>query len=652
MRKFGIGDNYIKWVQLLYSSPMAVIREGGRISAPFNLYRGTRQGCPLSPLLFALAIEPLASMIRSNPLVRGFRYGDVHEKVIMYADDTMLLLGDTSESLSEAMRVIGRFGQYSGLIINWTKSSLLLLDRELPPSQDNIMDIPVSTSLKYLGIQVTPRVLDYVSLNLTPLINRYRDRVKVWSKLKLSQVGRINLIKMILMPQLLYILHNSPMVITLKKFRIINSLFRSFIWLSKPPRIKLEQLQRPKDDGGLALPNPWVYYLAAQLQHITRVLRPTQEMELNLRDPSAQLLRFTVKCEALDGLEALHYNKSNKLFPTYALMQKIWNKTRMLQKIQGYTKYSPIWENNHYMEIAKIPYGRKWKQYGLSHMTHIFQDGKLRSFSELREAFRLPLSMHFYYQQLKHAIAAQGGPETLTLEPAPVFNFLLDINTYKGFISDCYAMLLGLVMGDSPLKVMTRWEQDVGAFEEEQWDEALQAVPLCSLNAAQKLSQLYILSRVHYTPARLVRMGVGTDPTCTRCRREHGDLIHLLWRCPKLHLYWKAVLDTINMVFQVQIPLDPKPCLLGIIDDLLTGDILKQAVNRTLFQARMLILRHWKSEDPPTKQEWITQMGNTIRLEKIIFQHRGTSKKFEKLWAQWLGVPGLALVDLVIDRLF
>lgn len=256
-----------------------------------------------------------------------------------------------------------------------------------------MLDIPVSTSLKYLGIQVTPRVLDYVNLNLTPLINRCRDRVKVWSKLKLTQVGRINLIKMILMPQLLYVLHNSPMVITLKKFR----LFRSFIWLSKPPRIKLEQLQRPKDEGGLALPSPWVYYLAAQLQHITRVLRPKQEIELNFRDSSAQLLRFTSKCEALDGLEALQYNKSNKLFPTYALMQKIWNKVRMLQGVQGYTKYSPIWENNHYTEIAKIPYGVKWKQYGISHMIHIFRDGKLRSFSELREAFQLPASMNFYY---------------------------------------------------------------------------------------------------------------------------------------------------------------------------------------------------------------------------------------------------------------
>lgn len=81
----------------------------------------------------------------------------------------------------------------------------------------------------------------------------------------MSLAGRVNLIKMVFMPQLLYMLHNTPMVIPFKVFHIINAIFRAFIWLDKPPQIKLEQLQRSKERGGLELPNPWIYYLAAQL---------------------------------------------------------------------------------------------------------------------------------------------------------------------------------------------------------------------------------------------------------------------------------------------------------------------------------------------------------------------------------------------------
>lgn len=68
----------------------------------------------------------------------------------------------------------------------------------------------------------------------------------------------------------------------------INSIFRSFIWHSRPPGIKLEQMQRPKKARGLALPNPWLYYLAAQFQHIARAMVP----EGAPADPSTLILLY------------------------------------------------------------------------------------------------------------------------------------------------------------------------------------------------------------------------------------------------------------------------------------------------------------------------------------------------------------------------
>lgn len=57
LEKFGFGNRFITWVKLLYSAPVASVRTNNIQSAYFPLpHRSTRQGCPLNPLLFALAI--------------------------------------------------------------------------------------------------------------------------------------------------------------------------------------------------------------------------------------------------------------------------------------------------------------------------------------------------------------------------------------------------------------------------------------------------------------------------------------------------------------------------------------------------------------------------------------------------------------------
>ena len=84
------------------------------------------------------------------------------------------------------------------------------------------------------------------------------------------------------------------------------------IWKNKSPRIKLKHFQRPKDNGGLALPNPWLYYLAAQLQHLVGCSgsEPTGS--------SQALMLHTVGDRPIPmALEALAFAKPNKKYPTY-----------------------------------------------------------------------------------------------------------------------------------------------------------------------------------------------------------------------------------------------------------------------------------------------------------------------------------------------
>jgi len=61
---YGFGKGFVNMIRVLYKNPTASVVTNGVHSLPFNLQRGTRQGCPLSPMLFALSLKPLAQLIR------------------------------------------------------------------------------------------------------------------------------------------------------------------------------------------------------------------------------------------------------------------------------------------------------------------------------------------------------------------------------------------------------------------------------------------------------------------------------------------------------------------------------------------------------------------------------------------------------------
>lgn len=94
----------------------------GSFLNPSPIERGMGQGCPLSPFLFALVMEPLATALRQADSVKGIRIGSIEEKLALYADDLMLFLSDPRPSLRAALNIISGYTVLSGLRINWDKS--------------------------------------------------------------------------------------------------------------------------------------------------------------------------------------------------------------------------------------------------------------------------------------------------------------------------------------------------------------------------------------------------------------------------------------------------------------------------------------------------------------------------------------------------
>ncbi|CDO76740.1 hypothetical protein BN946_scf184813.g10 [Trametes cinnabarina] len=93
LERFGIPEPFITMVKSLYANAETSVMVNGAMSETYRIYRGVRQGDPLSCLLFDLAIEPLSAMIRKSNL-KGFELPGHLEvlKATLFADDTTTYL--------------------------------------------------------------------------------------------------------------------------------------------------------------------------------------------------------------------------------------------------------------------------------------------------------------------------------------------------------------------------------------------------------------------------------------------------------------------------------------------------------------------------------------------------------------------------------
>ncbi len=118
LKCFGFSEHLISMIKTLYHSPAASVITGNIISPPFPLQQGTRQGCPLSPLLFCLSLEPLAQAIRKSEV--SIKIHDHNHSISLYADDIILYLDHFDVSVSSIIKEFDNFSSVSGYKINWS----------------------------------------------------------------------------------------------------------------------------------------------------------------------------------------------------------------------------------------------------------------------------------------------------------------------------------------------------------------------------------------------------------------------------------------------------------------------------------------------------------------------------------------------------
>lgn len=193
LKKFGYGPTFISWIKLLYTSPKASATTNGKHSQYFQLSRGTHQGCPISPLLFALAIEPLSLTLKTSPSIIGIYRGTREHRVSLYADDLLMYAADPVSYAPHIIYALRRFGAFSGYKLNLSKSDCYPVNDLALQIQDGTLPFRMSKNgFKYLGINITGDVQNLYQENFCLLFDKVKLDLKKWKSLHLSLEGKVN----------------------------------------------------------------------------------------------------------------------------------------------------------------------------------------------------------------------------------------------------------------------------------------------------------------------------------------------------------------------------------------------------------------------------------------------------------------------------
>ena len=168
LQKVGKERTYLNIIKAIYDKATANIVLNSEKLKPFPLRSGKTQGCPLSPLLFNIVLEVLATAIREEKEIKWIQIGKEEVKLSLFADVPILYIENPKDATRKLLELSNEFGKAAGHKINAQKSLAFLYTNDEKSEREIKETLPFTIAakrIKYLGINLLKETKDLYAEN-------------------------------------------------------------------------------------------------------------------------------------------------------------------------------------------------------------------------------------------------------------------------------------------------------------------------------------------------------------------------------------------------------------------------------------------------------------------------------------------------------
>ena len=377
---FGFGNKLVDIVSMFYKDINSSVIINLNTSKRFEINRGVRPGCPISPFLFILVTELLSLKITSDRNFEGISIFGKELKISQLADNTTIFLKNKNQ-LYNSIHLIDQFSKASGLRLNMSKCEIL----SLHCCDDRVIgNIPVKDSVKYLGIFITRNLIARQHLNFSSRIKKTKNIFNIWLQRDLSILGRVLLSKAeglsrFVYPSLSLFVNNSSIT-------DINRIFLDFIWKNKSHKLKKNVLSCSKAEGGLEVLDFSDTVNTFKINWLKRCLKNPESIWYfipNYIFNKIGGLSFILKCNFMPNKLPIKLSK----FHQQALLA--W-------KLAFVHNFSPhktfLWNNCNIVIRNKSLFFPNWFHRDLNHILNLFDNsGDMLSYEQFMNVHNFPI---------------------------------------------------------------------------------------------------------------------------------------------------------------------------------------------------------------------------------------------------------------------